>query len=107
MKKFLLSTFIVCFCTVASAQEVLIQTPETPLTYLGNELTSPTLKVGYTKRTQYFGTKAASLEIDHILVKKYADLPIYSFFSQTTDAFDTYETQTIISRTTDYMSYVL
>ncbi|WP_018341713.1 T9SS type A sorting domain-containing protein [Cytophaga aurantiaca] len=108
MKKFLLGISIFCFYVSVFAQNItLTQLPETPLSYLGDELTSPTLKAGYTKRTQYFGTPSASVQIGLILQQKYSDLPIYSSFSELSDFISYVESKTTVTRTAAYVAYLL
>lgn len=107
MKKILLLAFVVCFCTAASAQVTLTQLPKTPLEYFGYEVTSPALKAGYTKRTQYFGQKPFVLEIGSVVLRKYADLPIYDLFSEKSEFFSYVESKTSVSRKTGYVAYTL
>lgn len=111
MKNFITSVYcfslFLCVSFSASSQITLTVTPETPLTYLAYEITMPTIKAGYTSRTQYFGSKPFVIQIGLIVQKKYADLPLYDRFSETTDFIDTIESQTIVSRTANYVAYTV
>lgn len=107
MKKNILSILFVCLSFSAFSQLTLSVIPETPLTYLGYELTTPTIKAGYTSRTQYFGSKPAVFQIGLIVQKKYNDLPLYDRFSETLAFINTLESQTIVSRTAGYVAYTV
>ena len=108
MKKIISLAFLyISFFTNVFAQVTLTQIPETPLSYLGYELTSPTLKAGYTKRTEYFGTPGASRQIGLIFQQKYSDIPIYSHFSELSDFIGYVDSKTTVTRNTDYVAYVL
>ena len=105
MKKLLLTVFISSIFINAFSQVTFSQLPETPLSYLGYEITSPAVKSGYTKRTKYVGQAPYIIQTGLILQKKYADLPIYSFFKEITDAFSYLESKTTISRSASYAIY--
>ncbi len=107
MKKLLLSALLVCFSLSVFAQTNFTQLPVTPLTYLGYEITSPKIKSGYTKRTQYLFVESFSFEMGTILQKKYTDLPLYSFFSEKSDFISYVESKTTVARQTNFIAYTL
>jgi hypothetical protein len=107
MKKNVLSIFLLCLSISAFSQITLNQIPETPLTYFGYEVTTPSIKAGYTSRTEYYGSKPAVIQTGLVSQKKYSDLTLYQSFSEMANAFSTFETQTIVSRTTNYVAYTL
>lgn len=107
MKKLLSALILTCLCISVSGQATFTQLPETPLTYLGYELTSPVIKAGYTKRTQYYGSQPFVFQIGAVLQKKYADLPIYEFFSEKSDFISYVESQTTVTRTASYVAYTV
>ncbi|MFN8417173.1 MAG: T9SS type A sorting domain-containing protein [Cytophagaceae bacterium] len=97
----------VCQSFVTNAQVTFTTLPDTPLDYFVFELTQPPLKAGYNKRSQYFGTSVANLLMGEIKAVKYSDLPLYSYYSEYLNFFDELESRTTISRTTNYVAYVL
>lgn len=90
---------------VSSAQVSLAVIPDTPLDYFVFELTEPSLKVGYNKRTQYSEMATPSLT-EEINVIKYSDLPLYSYYSVSIFNIVNIESKTTISRTAHYVAYL-
>jgi hypothetical protein len=107
IKVFTLTLLLLVFQSfVSNAQITLTVNPETPLDYFVFELTNPTLKTGYNKRSQYFRTTTRFLT-GEIKAVKYSDLPLYSYYSEYFNFFDVLESRTTITRTADYVGYEL
>lgn len=103
--KFYLMLIICGAFQVSNAQITLSQNPNTPLTYLVTELTSPKVSSISNTESQFFGYDNFYFEIGKINTIKYTDISLCRYFYEKSDFFSYVESNTKVTRTEQSITY--